>query len=51
MQQEIIAKQRRIHDLEGALIKSQQDLTKLRVERDKLVEISNDLRAQLNKAK
>lgn len=51
MQQEIIAKQRRIYDLEGTLVRSQQEVHRLKAERDRLVEISNDLRAQLNKTK
>ena len=37
--------------MQGALAKSQQELTRAKAERDKLMEISNDLRAQLNKAK
>ena len=51
LQQEIIAKQRRIYDLEGTLVRSLQEVHRLKVERDRLVEISNDLRAQLNKTK
>jgi len=51
MQKEIIAKQRRILDLEQALVRSQQEVNRLKEERDRLIEISNDLRAQLNKTK
>lgn len=51
MQKEIIAKQRRILDLEQALVRSQQEVNRLKEERDRLIEISNDLRAQLNKSK
>ena len=51
MQKEFIAKQRRILDLEQALVRSQQEVNRLKEERDRLIEISNDLRAQLNKTK
>ena len=51
MQKEIIAKQRRILDLEQALVRSQQEVNRLKEERDRLIEISNGLRAQLNKTK
>lgn len=51
MQQEIIAKQRRLFDMDGKLVAAQREILKLKDERDRLVHISNELRAELNKAK
>ena len=51
LQKEIIAKERKIFDLERRLSYSAEEVRKLKDERDRLVEISNDLRAQVKKYK
>jgi len=48
MQQEIILKERRIGDLEAKLRSRDESIQRLKTERDRLVTISNDLRAELN---
>jgi chromosome segregation ATPase len=48
MQQEIIKKERRISELERKLRSREEDLERLKQERDRLVQISNDLRGELN---
>ena len=51
LQKEIIAKERKVFDLERRVNQATGEVIKLREERDRLVNISNDLRAELNKAK
>lgn len=50
MQQELIAKERRIGDLERKLRQREEEIGRVKAERDRLVVISNDLRAELNQA-
>lgn len=51
MKQEIVSKQRRISELERRLRVREQESDRLKSERDRLVAISNDLRAELNMVK
>ena len=51
LQKEIIAKERKIFELEKKLNMSKDEINKLKLERDRLVEISNELRAELMKTK
>ena len=51
LQQEIISKERKVFDLERRVAASAGEVIRLKEERDRLVFISSDLRAQLNKAK
>ena len=48
IQQEIIQKERKIFDLERRLRHKDEEIDKLKAERDRLLQISNDLRAELN---
>jgi len=48
MQQEIMKKERRIAELERKLKSRDDELERLKQERDRLVQISNDLRGELN---
>jgi hypothetical protein len=50
MQSEIISKERRIGDLEKKLRQRDEEIERLKGERDRLVLISNDLRAELNQS-
>ena len=50
MQREIMTKERKIGDLEKKLRGRDEDIERLKAERDRLIAISNDLRAQLNQA-
>jgi len=50
VQQEIIQKERRIFELERKVKAKDDEIEKLKAERDRLVSISNDLRAELNNA-
>lgn len=50
MQAEVIAKERRIGDLEKKLRQREEEIERLKGERDRLVLISNDLRAELNQS-
>ena len=51
LQKEIIAKERRAFDLERRLQQSANEVQRLKDERDRLVQISNELRAELNRTK
>lgn len=51
MKSEIVSKQRRISELERRLRVREQECDRLKSERDRLVAISNDLRAELNMLK
>lgn len=51
LQKEIIAKERRIFDLERKLRQSTDEVRKLKDERDRLVQISAELRAELNRTR
>ena len=51
LQREIIAKERRIYDLERKLQQNMLEVGRLKEERDRIIQISSDLRAELNKAK
>ena len=51
MQKEIISKERRIFELEKKFSLSKDEVGRLKLERDRLVEISNNLRAELIKTK
>ena len=51
LQKEIIAKERKVFDLERRLRQSADEVRKLKDERDRLVQISNELRAELNRAR
>ena len=51
LQREIIAKERKVFDIERRLRQSADEVRKLKDERDRLVQISNDLRAELNRAR
>jgi len=51
LQREIINKERRAFDLERQLQNAFAEIQKLRAERDRLVGISSELRAELNKAR
>jgi predicted RNase H-like nuclease (RuvC/YqgF family) len=51
LQREIIAKERKSFDLERQLRSREDDLRKLRAERERLIDISSELKAELNKVK
>lgn len=51
LQKDIISKERRIFDLERQLLYMNSELNKLKTERDRLVQISAELKAELNKVK
>lgn len=48
MHQELLQKERKISELEKKLRLRDEELTRLKDERDRLVQISNELRAELN---
>lgn len=50
MQREIIVKERKIGDLERRLRARDEEVERLKVERDRLITISNELRGELNVA-
>jgi len=50
MQREIIAKERKIAELERRLRARDDEVERLKVERDRLIAISNELRGELNVA-
>jgi hypothetical protein len=50
MSKEMINKERRISDLEKRFRVKSEECERLKVERDRLVNISNDLKAELNGA-
>jgi len=51
LQREIINKERRAFDLERGLVQKQAENQRMKEERDKVLEISSNLRAELNRAK
>lgn len=51
LQREIINKERKAFELEKNLSQKSAEVNRIKDERDRLVNISNDLRAELNKTK